>query len=270
MTTDRFKDAFDKIQAEDSLKNSTREFLSTQTRSYKQPRLHSSFHSLAAAACLLFVLLGIGGYAFFIPVSAISVDINPSIELSLNRFDKVLSVKGYNEDGRRLADELDIRFSEYTDALEAILDNKTVAGCLSRGEIVSITVLGDNEQKSAQILSQIESRHVADNQNVHCHSGSAKETHAAHASGLSFGKYQAFLELQKFYPEITTEDVQHMTMREIQDMIDSCSDDADTSSGHKPSHDSSRHDFNKEKHQNRGSSNHHSDMHGNKKGTGHD
>lgn len=220
---DRFKNAFDKIHAEESLKNNTLAILNQKAESCQKHTFSAHIRPAAATACLILVLLGIGSYSFLAPVSAISVDINPSIELSLNRFDRVVSVKGYNDDGRRLVDSLDIRFSEYTDALNTIMENETVLHCLSRGEIVTITVLGENEKKSGQILSDIQSCDAVALQNVYCDSASSEETHAAHEAGLSFGKYRAFLELQRLNPDITVEDIRDMSMREIRDRINALS-----------------------------------------------
>ena len=44
---------------------------------------------------------------------------------------------------------------------------------------------------------------------------------AAVEMGLSYGKYLAFLEIQSRYPDITPQEVQGMTMREIRDLLDS-------------------------------------------------
>ncbi len=60
------------------------------------------------AACVVSVL-GIGGvstYAYYTPTSYVSLDVNPSIEYSLNTFDRVLSVKGVNDDGKNILDDI--------------------------------------------------------------------------------------------------------------------------------------------------------------------
>ena len=41
----------------------------------------------------------------------------------------------------------------------------------------------------------------------------------AHEAGLSLGKYRVFLEVQALDPDITPEEVQGMTMREIRELI---------------------------------------------------
>lgn len=63
-----------------------------------------------------------GSWLYFTPTAAISIDINPSIELEVNRFGRVLSVTGYNDDGRVLADSLPIKHLGYADAAEQVQD----------------------------------------------------------------------------------------------------------------------------------------------------
>ena len=80
---------------------------------------------LSAAACLFFIVLAAAGYRFYFSATAvISIDVNPSIELNINRFDTVISVKAYNEDGQKLADQLHVRFMKYMDAFRAIVDSE--------------------------------------------------------------------------------------------------------------------------------------------------
>ena len=56
-------------------------------------------------------MVGFGGYfLYFIPVSSISVDVNPSIELGINRFDKVVTVDTFNNDGYHIMSSLNVRF----------------------------------------------------------------------------------------------------------------------------------------------------------------
>lgn len=59
-----------------------------------------------AAAALVAVLGGVSAYAYYTPYSYVSLDVNPSIEYSLNRFDRVLRVTGVNDDGEEILKEL--------------------------------------------------------------------------------------------------------------------------------------------------------------------
>lgn len=118
---DKWKNAFNEIHAGPELKQSTMDYLSDRVysrRGREKKKIFTVPRFAAAAACLAAVLL-FGGYRlYFIPTAFISVDINPSLELGINRFDRIVSVEGYNDDGQALADSLNIRFMNYQDALE--------------------------------------------------------------------------------------------------------------------------------------------------------
>ncbi len=68
-----------------------------------------------------------------------------------------------------------------------------------------------------------------------------EEVEEAHDVGLSYGKYKAYLKIKSLDPDITLEQVQEMTMKEIHDLIHSLSNnnqndtDADQH-GHQGSH----------------------------------
>ena len=215
-----FQELFGPIRAEEDLKDRTRAFLSERTRNYAETpvKRHSYPAYIAACACLLLVLLG-GRRLYFTPTASISIDINPSIELSVNRFDRVIAVTGFNEDGRALSGALDVKYKKYTQAVEQILDCDGIAALLGGDEIMAITVAGSDRRQSAKILSGLEMC-TAGQGNIDCYSARPEDAAAAHEAGLSCGKYRAFLELQLLDPDITPEEVQGMTMREIRDRID--------------------------------------------------
>lgn len=225
---DELKTALDKVTADEALRQSTRAFLAQRAGNYgaAKARPRTVRRIAAAFTCFALVIAGGTGYwAYFSPTCAISVDINPSVELAVNRFDKVISVEGIGADGEALAKTLDVRFSSYADALDSLLENPTVEECLAVDEVLSIAVAGDNAAQADAILAQAQTC-TAGTKNVYCHAASTEEIEQAHEAGLSFGKYQAFLQLQALDPSVTTEEVQGLTMREIRDRIAALDPDA--------------------------------------------
>ncbi len=215
----KMKDIFDTIHAEEELKDKTREFLYTTTHGYKRRKPVNYRRFVPAVACLLFLLAGWGGYhIYFTPTSVISVDVNPSVELGINRFDKVISVEGYNREGDQIAALLNVKYMNYTDALDRILKDESIASYLSQDEIVSIAVVGSDEERCGKMLTEIES-FTAETGNTHCCSANMEDVEEAHTAQLSYGKYQAYLELNALDPSITPEKIQGMTMREIRDLL---------------------------------------------------
>lgn len=223
---ERLRDAFAQVQAEEALKERTLAYLAQNTGNWQTapaPQRRRFRPLAAAAACAACLLMTLGSlWLYFTPAAYISVDVNPSLELAVNRFDRVISVTGLNDDGAALAQTLNVRFLDYTQALEQVLDSETITQCLARDEMLSITVAGDDEARTEEMLSQV-SACAAGRGNTYCHAADLQTADAAHESGLSCGKYQMLLELQALDPSLTAEDVRDMTMRELWDLLEQLS-----------------------------------------------
>lgn len=237
---EKIKKAFDQIQAEDELKNKTKDFILNKTNGYNQkPKKTRYWRLVPIAICMLFAFWG-GYWLYFTPTVEISMDVNPSIELSVNRFDRVISVTGYNDDGQELIESLDIKHMNYNDAIDKILNSQDITELLSNNEVMTICVIGKDGKQSTRIFSNIESS-TAKTENTYCYHAQMEEVEEAHDVGLSYGKYKAYLKIKSLDPDITLEQVQEMTMKEIHDLIHSLSnnnqnDTDDDQHGHQGSH----------------------------------
>lgn len=220
----KIRAAFGAVRAEESLKSSAKAYIAGKTRgcSRKRVRIAITTFGCVCAAVLACVLV-------FTPTVRVDIDINPSLELGINRFDRVVSVKGLNDDGKLLAKSLDIGFDSCGEALSEILSDKSVAALLSDNGDMSVTVIKSNPDQTERILSEF--RHCAEGSYVHCNSASSEEARAAREHGLSCGKYHAFLKLQELDPDITPQDIQDMPMWEIRALIASLSGDDTVSTG---------------------------------------
>ena len=203
---DRIRRAFDAIHAEEQLKTDIKTYIARKTREYPLQKRSLYRRWAAFAACLIFLIfLGGGCYLYFVPTAVISIDINPSIELEINRFNKVVQVKNYNKDG------------------EELLNNTTIINLLSQDELLSITVISNQEQ-SEKMLSELQI-YTAGNRNVYCCAVSSDAVAEAHEEGMSYGKYRAYLELRELDERITAEQIKDMSMKEIREMIQVLSGD---------------------------------------------
>ena len=226
----KLKGILDEVQAEEELKEKTKEFILQKTQNCTRTKTAGYRHFIPAVACLLFILIG-GYWFYFTPTVEISIDVNPSIELGVNSFDKVISVSGYNDDGEELIKSLNIKFMDYSEAIDEILDNEKIATLLSNDEIMTIGVIGQDGEVSSRIYSDIENC-ISKERNSYCYYTSSKEVEGAHKMGLSYGKYRAFLEVQALDPNITADEIKGMTMREIHDLIDDLSNENNKGHGH--------------------------------------
>lgn len=218
---EKLKKAFDQITAEDELKSTTKEFIFRKTKGYTPKKAVNYRHLISAFACFVFLLIG-GHWLYFSPTVEISIDINPSVELGVNRFNRIISFESYNDDGKELINSLDIKYMNYSDAVNQIMESDEIVSLLSDDEILTIAVIGTDSTQSEEVFSTIQSC-TAGNSNTYCYYAHSEEVEKAHETGLSYGKYKAFLDLQSLDPTITVEEVQNMTMREIRDLISSLS-----------------------------------------------
>lgn len=212
----KIKDTFDEIHADEELKLRTFEYISSKR---KRALLPSKRRSLIMACCVLTVFIIGTSYSYFTPVSAISIDINPSVEMEINRFDRVISTTGYNQDGNSMLSSINLKHLNYMDALDKLTSSETLSNYMEDETFVEITVVSDSDNDSERLLRNITKFQTSSKHNITCHGGNSELVAIAHTAGLSFGKYQAFLELQKFNPNLTIEDVKDMSMRQIRDMI---------------------------------------------------
>lgn len=228
---DKLKEIFSRVQAEEELKISTKAFVENKTHGYTTAKTQNSGYIALAAACACVLIFLFGGYwLYFTPTAEIGVDINPSIELSVNRFDRVVSAKGYNEDGQELLKTLDIKFKSYTAAIEDIMNDDKIKTLMSDNEIMTITVAGSDEARSSELLSKVEDC-ASQKRNTYCYSVSSKQADEAHDVGLSCGKYRAYLQAKLIDPSITPEKIQGMTMREIRDLTGAAAGNSESGAG---------------------------------------
>ena len=217
------REAFGDIHAGEPLKQAARQHI--RKAAEKRRRQRRLLPLCAAAACCALLLL-LGGYRlYFTPTSVISIDINPSLELEVNRFDRIIAVNGRNDDGTELADTLALLHLDYGSAVERVVASETVSQCLAQDEWLTITVVEIDPAQGEEILTYVTAC-TAGTKNAFC-CGVAQEAVAeAHTLGLSYGKYRLYLELQAYTDTLTPEQAGEMTMRELRELLSRLQGDA--------------------------------------------
>lgn len=114
----------------------------------------------AAGLAAAFAVCTIGAYAWFTPTDYVSMDVNPSVEYTLNTFERVLEVKGVNDDGKELIESLDLSNMSIEDAVKATLDSLMAGGYLTddpNGGVV-ITTSGGDQGDAEQLAEELEQK----------------------------------------------------------------------------------------------------------------
>lgn len=158
---------------------------------------------LAGSAAALFLLTaGAGGVYSYNTVwacSYVSLDINPSIEYTLNRQNYVIKVKGLNEEGQGIVDELmktSLHHATLEEALEQtklILSQKKYLNS-DAGEYVLINVSASNDRRmnilQKEALSAFSTEQTQGKLNLVLTGSTLKEHKTASSLGISTGTYQ--------------------------------------------------------------------------------
>ncbi len=173
---------------------------------------------IAVAACFILSAIGIGGFAVATPTAYVGIDVNPSIELGINRFDHVVETHAYNDDGQAVLDQAQVNGMPYADALAAIQTAMADQGYLSSDAVVEVNVVCDADDRYDAIESTCLSCFNGSGGGAHCSRASADEHHEASSCGMGMGKYRAYQALVEAGVDITAEEASDMTMRELYDL----------------------------------------------------
>ncbi len=211
----RIQESMKNIRASEELKRHTMEYLLREQ--LKRRRRMQRYALLAACFCLF---LAAGGYTLYVrPVSYISIDVNPSIELGINCFGHVVTEEAYNEEGRDILRQVKLKRISYIQALERLLGDNRYLPFLKKDSKVYVTVISKN---SEAIIDKIDADRNLRKYEALTYTSDMECRKEAHEHDMSFGKYRASMELTQYDETVTVEDCHGMSMREITDRIEKC------------------------------------------------
>ena len=131
----------------------------------RSPALWKPLSGLAAAAaCLCLVFFGYyqPNYTAY---GTLRIQINPDVEMTVSRTDRVLDLEGLNADGEDLIEGYDYRGKDRETAAGELVERAIDMGYLSDGDTISVTVHSDDAdwqaREEAQVQAQLEERYGA-------------------------------------------------------------------------------------------------------------
>lgn len=226
---DELKKVFDGIRAEDGLKTATAEFLEQEIRRRGPKQKHFPFRRFSVAFASVAVVLFSGMFTYrlyFTPVTYIDVDVNPSIEIILNHFDRVIDTYAYNADGEAILGKTDLRHKDYNEAIEILFDAIAQNGYALEDGLISVTLQSKGREKENAMLSHIEStvREHHGTAQIECFPIGGHVRDAAHCLNLSPAKYLAIQDLINVDPTATVDGCREHTIGELKELTEHHSD----------------------------------------------
>lgn len=189
---------------------------------------------LSVAAALVLVVVGAFGGIYYSDniavASTIDIDVNPSVEITANKQDRVIDALAINEDAEVVLKDMDLKGADLDVAINAILGSLLKNGYLSKdngGEIL-VTVKNDNQEKATnvktKVLNNIEE--VLKTENISAtvinQSADNKNTDAkafAQKHNISLGKAIFILNLCKKDATLNPDELAALSIKEISELV---------------------------------------------------
>lgn len=111
-----------------------------------------------AAACLCMIVLAGGTYTVQNGKvdSVIGIDVNPSVEISVNKKNKVLAAKALNKDAESIMQDMDLKGVDLNVAVNAVIGSMVTHGYLEDLEnAILVTVSNDSISKASSLRTAI-------------------------------------------------------------------------------------------------------------------
>ncbi len=214
---DEIREAFDQVHATEQMKQSVSDYLVEKRRKTANHSLRFRMRSLIPVCALLLICIGIGNWYFWeMPVSYVSVDVNPSIELTLNRRNRVTDAKSRNRDGARVLEHVQLEGKDYLEAVELLVESDAMQPYLTADAELTVTVAS---MKAEELLSGLENSVVATHYHGMCRSADMETVASAHDHDMSLGKYQMYQLLSQYGSGLTAEDCQNISMCQLRELL---------------------------------------------------
>lgn len=218
---DKIRSAFASVHASELSKQRTKLYVRKKTHDYNSQRARQNqrrrtLSGLCAAAAMLCLCL-----FYFTPAARIEMDVNPSIEMQVNRLDRVIQVRGLNEDGRELAKNVSLLNLPYTRAVRKLMLSQEMEPFIRSHDLITVSVVGDAPGHTEEMLANVacSAMTVAGRENVVYCSLSEADLQEARSLNLTVLQYQAFRILSAENPSVTADTARDMDKRELQTLL---------------------------------------------------
>lgn len=149
--------------------NDTGDFIRIKNRNYQvgqriENRRPAGFRrmrtAIAAAAAALILFAAGGTYAYCAPYTEVSLDVNPSIVLKLNYFNRVIGVTAMNDDAQRVLGNLDLMNDDIETATGEVVDALSAQGFIlaNTDEAFMVTANSQDQTRAREMLEAAERR----------------------------------------------------------------------------------------------------------------
>jgi hypothetical protein len=114
------------------------------------------FSAMVAAAAMFFMLIGAGVWAYATPYYYISLDVNPSVVMEVNLFERVIGTDAINEGAALVLDGLNLKHKDIKDAIAHTVQSIKDSGYFDQeGGKILITSAAKKQKKAERLAEKL-------------------------------------------------------------------------------------------------------------------
>lgn len=133
---------FRKVRAKPRMETGIEIDIDQPSEGVRNTRFLMKVTSIAAAA-LLALGTGYGAYCYTVPYSYVHLDINPSIELTANVYDRIIKAEALNEDGQKLLEGRNLKHEKIDEGVSDLLGEAVRKGYLVENDVQTVDAAGN-------------------------------------------------------------------------------------------------------------------------------
>lgn len=186
----------------------------------------------SAAACMV---LGVSTWAYASPYIYVSVDVNPSLEFVVNRFDRVIRVNGVNDDGEEILTAIslrDLKNKKIEFAIKSSVQQITEAGYFEGNTTngIVITTSSEDTDKADELAQELqktiiqETVETGDSVVVESFSVGLDRVEEAKELGVTPGKLNLVEKLQDTAEDPTAIDLEEWLNKPVKEIMKAMKD----------------------------------------------
>ncbi len=138
--------------------NASAEVIDFSKRKPKMTVAKRAMRKMQIAAAIVFIVVTGGVVSYATPCTTVSMDVNPSISLSLNIYDRVIKVDAYNDDGTEIVSAVkdDVRGHNLDYAVGEVLDALSKGNYINDSDTDFVATVSSHFQKEDRAKDMIE------------------------------------------------------------------------------------------------------------------
>lgn len=189
----------------------------TFTSLFTKKRFVSAFAGAAIAFAVCIGMIGLYNENF----QTVYIDINPSVALKLNRFERVIGVEFLNDDAKTLLSDVKLIGCNATDAVQTVITACDTAGYVKSDSEIYISATSKQEQSSEKLLEKLkghaETMREEPNEtySVNTYNAKKNEKKDFEKESLSPAKYNVISEILDEDDRYKLEDLKDKPMSEL-------------------------------------------------------